>query len=84
MKAKVANLVKKYCGISNKEVAVNASIVALKAKKATLRLKLCFITILASFICKDLVPFKYIIKLTPSTTIPSYIAFIAPPLIEDK
>jgi hypothetical protein len=29
-------------------------------------------------------PFKYIIKLTPSTTVPSYIASIAPPLIEDE
>jgi hypothetical protein len=29
-------------------------------------------------------PFKYIIKLTPSTTIPSYIAFIALPFIKDK
>ena len=45
MKAKVANLVKKYCGISNKEVAINASIAALKAKKAALRAKLRFITI---------------------------------------
>jgi hypothetical protein len=30
------------------------------------------------------VPFKHIIKLTPSITIPSYIAFIILPLIEDK
>jgi hypothetical protein len=77
-------LVKKYRGISNKEVAINTSITALEAKKATLRAKLRFITILASFIRGDLMPFKYIIKLTPSTTVPSYIASIAPPLIEDE
>jgi len=41
-------------------------------------------TIPASFICKDPVPSKHIIELTPSTTIPSRIASIAPPLIEDK
>jgi hypothetical protein len=77
-------LVKKRRGISNKEVAINASIAALKAKKAALKAKLRFIIILASFIRGDLIPFKYIIKLTPSTTIPFYIASIAPPLIEDK
>ena len=77
-------MVKKRRGISNKEVAINASIAALEAKKAALRAKLRFITIPASFIYKDPVPFKYIIKLTPSTTIPSYIASVAPPLIEDE
>ena len=77
-------MVKKRRGISNKEVAINASIAALEAKKAALRAKLRFITIPASFICKDPVPFKYIIELTPSTTIPSRIASIAPPLIEDE
>jgi hypothetical protein len=71
-------------GISNKEVAINTSIVALKAKKAALKVKLCFITILASFIRGDPVLFKHIIKLTPLTTIPSYIASITPPLIKDK
>jgi len=77
-------LVKKCRGISNKEVAINISIAALEAKKAALKAKLRFITILASFICKDLVPFKYIIKLTPSTTIPSRVASVTPPLIKDK
>jgi hypothetical protein len=75
------NLVKKCHKINNKEVAINASITILEAKKATLRAKLYFITILASFIYKDLMPFKHIIKLTPFMTIPSYIAFIAPPLL---
>jgi hypothetical protein len=77
-------LVKKCYKINNKEVAINASIIALKAKKAALRAKLCFITILASFVYKDLRPFKYIIKLTPSTIIPFYIASIAPLPIKDK
>jgi hypothetical protein len=77
-------LVKKRYRISNKEVAINASIAALKAKKAALRAKLCFITIPASFIRGDPVPFKHIIELTPSTIVPSYIAFIAPPPIEDE
>jgi hypothetical protein len=77
-------LVKKRRRISNKEVAINASIIILEAKKAALRAKLYFITIPASFIRGDPVPFKYIIKLTPSITIPSCVAFIAPPLIEDK
>ena len=77
-------MVEKRRGISNKEVTINASIATLKAKKAALRAKLRFITTLASFIPGDLVPFKYIIKLTPLTTIPFYIASIAPPLIEDK
>jgi hypothetical protein len=76
--------IKKYYRISNKEVAINASITILKAKKATLKVKLCFATILASFICKDLVSFKYIIKLTPLITISSFIAFIALCLIKDK
>jgi hypothetical protein len=77
-------LVEKRRGISNKEVAINASIAALEAKKAALRAKLRFITIPASFIRGDPVPSKHIIELTPLITIPSYIAFIAPPLIEDK
>ena len=77
-------MVKKRYKISNKEVTINASIAALEAKKAALKAKLRFIIILASFIYKDLIPFKYIIKLTPSTTIPSYIASIILPLIEDK
>jgi hypothetical protein len=50
LKAKVVNLVKKYYKINNKEVAINASIIILEAKKATLKAKLYFITILASFI----------------------------------
>jgi hypothetical protein len=70
--------------ISNKEVIINANIAILEAKKATLRAKLYFITIPASFICKDPVPFKHIIKLTPLIIILSYIAFIAPSLIKDK
>ena len=82
--AKVADLVKKRYRISNKEVAINASIAILKAKKATLKAKLYFITILASFIRGDPVPFKHIIELTPSTTVPSCAASIAPPLIEDE
>jgi hypothetical protein len=77
-------LVEKRYRISNKEVTINASIAALKAKKAALRAKLRFIIIPASFIWGDLVPFKHIIELTPSTTIPSYIASIALPLIEDE
>ena len=77
-------MVKKRRGISNKEVAINASIAALEAKKAALRAKLRFTTIPASSIYKDPVPFKHIIELTPSTTIPSYIASVAPPLIEDE
>jgi hypothetical protein len=78
------DLVKKRYKISNKEVAINASIAALKAKKAILRAKLRFITTPASSIRGGLMPFKHIIKLTLSTIVPSYIAFIAPPLIEDK
>ena len=76
-------MVKKRYRINNKEVAVNASIAILEAKKATLRAKLYFTTTPASSICRDLVPFKYI-KLTPSTIVPSYIAFVAPPPIKDK
>ena len=77
-------MVEKRRGISNKEVAINASIAVLEAKKAALKAKLRFTIILASFIYKDPVPFKHIIELTPSTTIPSYIASIIPPLIENK
>jgi len=77
-------LVKKHYKINNKEVAINASITILKAKKAALKAKLYFIIILASFIYKDPMPFKYIIKLTPLTIIPSYIAFIILPLIENE
>jgi len=77
-------LVEKRRGISNKEVAINASIAALEAKKAALRAKLRFITIPASFIRGDPVPFKYIIEPTPSTTVPSCAASVAPPLIEDE
>ena len=77
-------MVKKRYKISNKEVTINASIAALEAKKAALKAKLRFITILASFISKDPVPFKYIIELTLSTIIPSYIAFVILPLIEDE
>jgi hypothetical protein len=77
-------LVKKYYKINNKKVIINASIAILKAKKAALNAKLCFITILASFICKDLMPFKYIIKLTPLTIIPSYITFVIPLSIKYK
>jgi len=65
-------------------VAINASIAALKAKKAALKAKLYFITILASFIRGDPVSSKHIIELTPSTIVPSYIASITLPLIEDK
>jgi len=77
-------LVKKCRGINDKEVAINASIAALEAKKAALRAKLRFTTIPASFICGDPVPSRHIIELTPSTTIPSRAASIAPPPIEDK
>ena len=77
-------MVEKRRGISNKEVAINASIAVLEAKKAALRAELRFTTIPASFICKDLVPSKHIIELTPSTIVPSYIAFVIPPLIEDE
>jgi hypothetical protein len=77
-------LVEKRYRISDKEVAINASITILEAKKATLRAKLRFITIPASFIRGDPVPFRHIIELTPSTTVPSYITSIAPPLIEDE
>jgi hypothetical protein len=84
LKAKVVDLVKKCYRISNKKVAINANIAILEANKATLRAKLCFITMLASFIYKDLVPFRYIIKLTPLTIIPFYIAFIALLLIKYK
>jgi hypothetical protein len=77
-------LVEKCRGISNKEVAINANIIALKAKKATLRVKLRFITMPASFIRGGLVPFKHIIELTPSTTVLSYIASIILPFIKDK
>ena len=84
LEVKVADLVEKRRGISNKEVAINASIAVLEAKKAALRAELRFTTIPASFICRDPVPFKHIIELTPSTTIPSYIASVAPPLIEDE
>jgi hypothetical protein len=84
LKAKVIGLIEKHYRISDKEVAINASIIVLEAKKATLRVKFYFIIILASFIYKDLVPFKYIIELSPLITIPSYITFITPPFIEDK
>jgi hypothetical protein len=77
-------LVEKRCGISNEEVAINASIAALEAKKAALRAELRFITTPASFIRGDPVPSKHIIELTPSTTVPSRVASIAPPLIEDE
>jgi hypothetical protein len=77
-------LVKKRRGISNEKVAINASIAVLEAKKAALRAKLRFIIIPASSIRGDPVPSRHIIELTPSTTIPSYIASITPPLIEDK
>ena len=77
-------MVKKRRRISNKEVAINANIAALKAKKATLRAKLRFITIPASFIRGDPVPFKHIIELTTSTIVPSYIAFIILSLIKDE
>ena len=50
LKVKVVDLVKKCRGISNKEVAINASIAILEAKKTTLRAKLRFITMPASFI----------------------------------
>jgi hypothetical protein len=75
---------KKHYKISNKEVAINANIIILKAKKAALKAKLYFTIILAFFICKDLVPSKHIIKLTLLTIVPSYIAFIAPPFIKVK
>jgi hypothetical protein len=75
---------RKYYKISNKEVIINANIAILKAKKATLKAKLCFTIILASFICKNLMPFKYIIKLTLLIIVFSYIAFIILPLIKDK
>jgi hypothetical protein len=77
-------LVEKRYRISNKEVTINASIVILKAKKAALKAKLRFITIPASSIQGDPVPSRHIIELTPSITVPSYIAFITLPLIEDE
>ena len=82
--AKVVDLVKKHYKISNKEVAINASIAILKAKKAALKAKLRFITTPASFIRGDPVPFKHIIELTTSTIVPSYIAFIILSLIKDE
>jgi hypothetical protein len=77
-------LVKKCYKISNKEVAINASIAILEAKKAALRAKLRFTITPASFIWGDLVPSKHIIELTPSTIVPFYTASIALPLIEDE
>jgi len=84
LKAKVADLVKKRRRISNKEVAINASIAALEAKKAALRAKLRFTTTPASSIRGDPVPSKHIIEPTPSTTVPSRAASVAPPPIEDE
>jgi hypothetical protein len=80
----VVDLVKKRHRISKEEVAINASIAALEAKKAALRAKLRFTTIPASFIQGDPVPSKHIIELTPSTTVPSRAASITPPPIEDE
>jgi hypothetical protein len=83
LQAKVADLTEKRRGISNKEVAINARIAALEARKASLRAKLRFTTIPASSICGDPVPFRLILEPTPITTIPSYATSVAP-FIADK
>jgi len=82
LQAKVADLTEKRRGISNKEVAVNAKIAALKAKKASLRVELRFTTTPASSICGDPVPFRPILELTLITTIPSYATSIAPSIAD--
>jgi len=82
LQAKVADLTEKRRGISDKEVAVNARIAALEARKASLRAKLRFTTIPASFVRGDPVPFRPILEPTPITTVPSRVTFIAPSIAD--
>ena len=83
MQAKVADLTEKRRGISDKEVAVNARIAALEARKASLRVELCFTTTPASSIRRDPIPFKPILELTFITTIPSRATSIAPSIADE-
>ena len=75
------DLIKKRRGISNKEVAVNASIIVLEAKKAALRAELRFIITPASFVRRGPVPSRHIIKPTPITTVPSCATSVIPIVI---
>ena len=84
MQAKVADLIEKRRGISDKEVAINAKIAALEAKKASLKAELRFTTTPASSICRDLVPFRPILELTPTTTIPSRATSVTPFIADEQ
>ena len=84
MQVKVADLTKKRRGISDKEVAINARIAALEARKASLRVELRFTTTPASFIRGDPVPFRPILELTLITIIPSRITSIAPSIADEQ
>jgi len=83
LQAKVADLTKKRRGISDEEVAVNARIAALEARKASLRAKLRFTTTLASSICGDLVPFRPILEPTLITIVPSRATSIVPSIADE-
>ena len=83
MQAKVVDLTKKRRGISNEEVAINARIAALKARKASLRVELRFTTTPASFVCGDPVPFKPILEPTPITIVPSRATSVAPSIADE-
>jgi len=76
-------LTEKRRGISDEEVAVNARIAALEAKKASLRAKLRFTIILASSIRGDLVPFRLILELTLITIVPSCATSIVPSIADE-
>jgi len=84
LQAKVADLIEKRRGISNKEVAVNARIAALEARKASLRVELCFIIISASSIRGDPVPSRLILEPTLITTIPSRATSITPSIADEQ
>ena len=76
-------MTEKRRGISDEEVAVNARIAALEAKKASLRAKLRFTIILASSIRGDLVPFRLILELTLITIVPSCATSIVPSIADE-
>ena len=77
-------MTEKRRGISDKEVAINARIAALEAKKASLRAELRFTTIPASSIRGDLVPFRPILEPTLITTIPSRATSVAPSIADEQ
>ena len=75
-------MTEKRRGISNEEVAINAKIAALEAKKASLRVELRFTTTPASSICGDPVPFRPILEPTLITTVPSYVTSVVPSIAD--